>query len=191
MFKKVLIKFYILENRLLFKIKGVSHGLNLMVMGRVNLIVRGEITIGDNLNVISGKMLNSLGRNIKTSLRVDENASILIGDNVGMSCVSIWSKKRIEIGNNVKLGADVMVFDSDMHSLHFLERRNPETDALNAKKSPIIISNDVFVGARSIITKGVVIGQRSIIAAGSVVTRSIPEDEIWGGNPAKFIKKIS
>lgn len=34
------------------------------------------------------------------------------------------------------------------------------------------------------------IGERSIIAAGSVVVKDVPPDEVWGGNPAKFIKKI-
>jgi acetyltransferase-like isoleucine patch superfamily enzyme len=78
-----------------------------------------------------------------------------------------------------------------MHSLNFIERRLPETDSSNAKSMPIIIKDDVFIGTRSIINKGVIIGERSIVASGSVVTKSIPQDEIWGGNPAKFIKKIN
>lgn len=53
------------------------------------------------------------------------------------------------------------------------------------------ICDDVFIGCRSIILKGVTIGARSIIAAGSVVTKDVPADEIWGGNPAQFIKKIN
>ena len=54
----------------------------------------------------------------------------------------------------------------------------------------VTIGNDVFIGANCYIGKGVSIGDRSIIAAGSVVVKSIPPDEIWGGNPAKFIKQI-
>ncbi|WP_103192495.1 acyltransferase [Formosa algae] len=46
------------------------------------------------------------------------------------------------------------------------------------------------MGASSIILKGVTIGENSIIGAGSVVTKSVPCNEIWGGNPAKFIRKI-
>ncbi|MNL65825.1 2,3,4,5-tetrahydropyridine-2,6-dicarboxylate N-acetyltransferase [compost metagenome] len=57
------------------------------------------------------------------------------------------------------------------------------------KKEPIIIEQDVFIGANSIILKGVTIGARSIIGAGSIVTKNVPADEIWGGNPAKFIRK--
>ena len=56
---------------------------------------------------------------------------------------------------------------------------------------PIIVGDDVFVGANSIILKGVIIGARVIIGAGSVVTKNIPSDEIWAGNPAKFIRKVN
>ena len=57
-------------------------------------------------------------------------------------------------------------------------------------KSPVIIEDNVFIGARSIILKGVTIGRNSIVGAGSVVTKSIPSNQIWGGNPAKFIRNI-
>lgn len=188
---KLLIKLYINYNRIKFRVLNVRYGTNMMVMGPIHIIARGNFIIGDNLNVISGIMINTLGRNIKTSLRVDKKASISIGNNVGMSCVAIWSREKITIGDNVKLGANVMVFDSDMHSLDYQLRRDVSTDGVNAKSSPIVIGDDVFVGANSIITKGVIIGEKSIIATGSVVVKSVPKNEIWGGNPAKFIKKIS
>ena len=191
MISRIIIKLNILRNRLLFNQPCIQVGNNLMVMGPINLIVRGELVIGENLNLISGNMMNTLGRNLKSAIRVDKNAQIIIGNNVGMSCVSIWSKEKIVIGDNVKLGANVQVFDSDMHSLNYKLRRNINTDGINAKSAPIIIEDDVFIGANSIITKGVRIGKRSIIATGSVVIKSVPENEIWGGNPAKFIKTIS
>jgi acetyltransferase-like isoleucine patch superfamily enzyme len=56
---------------------------------------------------------------------------------------------------------------------------------------PIVIGDDVFIGANSIVLKGVNIGDRSIIGAGSVVSKNIPADEIWAGNPIKFIKRIN
>ncbi len=52
------------------------------------------------------------------------------------------------------------------------------------------IGNNVFLGANVIICKPVTIGDNSAIAAGAVVTKDIPEGEIWGGVPAKFIKKV-
>lgn len=55
----------------------------------------------------------------------------------------------------------------------------------------ICIGEHVFLGTNTIITKPVSIGHHSVIGAGSVVTKDIPPFEIWGGVPAKFIKKIN
>lgn len=54
----------------------------------------------------------------------------------------------------------------------------------------VVIGNNVFIGANSVITKPVVIGDGALIGAGSVVTKNIPNNEVWAGNPAHFICKI-
>ena len=61
---------------------------------------------------------------------------------------------------------------------------------MHKKCAPVVIEDNVFIGARCIILKGVTIGENSVVGAGSVVTKSIPANEIWAGNPAKFIRKI-
>lgn len=53
---------------------------------------------------------------------------------------------------------------------------------------PIVIGNDVWIGDRVIILPGVHVGNGVVIGAGSVVTHSIPDYEVWGGNPAHFLK---
>ncbi|MDE6479941.1 MAG: acyltransferase [Muribaculaceae bacterium] len=55
----------------------------------------------------------------------------------------------------------------------------------------IKIGNRVFIGMNTLIVNSVTIGDDSVIAAGSVITKDIPAKEVWGGNPAKFIKKLS
>ena len=55
---------------------------------------------------------------------------------------------------------------------------------------PIHIGKRVWIGSGAIVLPGVTIGDNSIIGAGSVVTKDVPENCIYGGNPAKFIKKI-
>lgn len=194
MLNKIRLKYFIIKNILLFKWNNsVNFGSSLRIRGPFKFDIRNgaSLQIGDNLSLTSSLMINPLGRNLKSMFQIDENAKIVIGDNVGMSCVSLWAKKNITIGNNVKLGAGVIIMDSDMHSLDHINRRNFITDEINAKSKEIIIGDDVFIGVSSIITKGIVIGDRSIVAAGSVVVKSIPKDEIWGGNPAKFLRKIN
>lgn len=194
MILRFILFYYILKYIILFKfIRRVSYGKNMRIRGYAKFQFKdnSKLEIGNNFVLASGLMLNPLGKNLQSMIRIDNNAYISIGNNVGMSCVTLWSKKFIKIGDNVKIGADTIVMDSDMHSLNYKLRRSTETDSINAKYGEIVIGNDVFIGTRVIITKGVVIGDRSIIAAGSVVSKSIPQDEIWGGNPAKFISKIN
>ena len=151
-----------------------------------------QLSIGNNCIIVSGGYRNGFGRNLHSSITIYGNGHLDIGDNVRMSDVAISCRQHIRIGNFVMIGGDVLIFDSNAHSLQWKERRDetPIPKHGTIKHSDIIIDDDVFIGARSIITKGVHIGARSIIATGSVVTRNIPSDEIWGGNPAKFIKKI-
>ncbi|MDD2995041.1 MAG: DapH/DapD/GlmU-related protein [Paludibacter sp.] len=55
----------------------------------------------------------------------------------------------------------------------------------------VILKKGCFIGANSIIQKGCIIGENSIVGAGSVVTKVIPDNEVWAGNPAQFIRNLS
>lgn len=126
----------------------------------------------------------------KCKLYVRKDAVLTIGNNTGFNGTLIYAAKEIHIGKNVKVGGGTRISDTNFHSLDYEERRSAHTDSLNAVCAPIIIEDDVFIGANCIIGKGVVIGARSIIAAGSVVVKSIPADCVAGGNPAKVIRQI-
>ncbi len=54
----------------------------------------------------------------------------------------------------------------------------------------VVIGDNVFIGMNTIIVNAVNIGDNAIIGAGSVVNRDIPANEIWAGNPARFIRKL-
>jgi len=54
----------------------------------------------------------------------------------------------------------------------------------------IVIKKGASIGAASVILGGITIGENAMIGAGSVVTKNIPSNELWVGNPAKFIRKI-
>lgn len=104
-----------------------------------------------------------------------------------MSSTRMWVHDSVNIGDNVKIGACVLITGTDAHPLDYLARR---TFNDGTKSAPIIIEDDVWVGALSNILKGVTIGARSIIGVGSVVTRSIPADCVAAGNPCKVMKSL-
>lgn len=173
-----------------FRMYGVEYGKHCVVHGKlyINLFSTAKLRIGDNLYFSSGWGINALCANRRGMIYATENATITIGNNVGMSSTVLWAHKSITIGNHVKIGGNCILIDTDSHNKDYMIRRGQYTDWGVAE--PIVIEDDVFVGMNCLILKGVTIGARSIIAAGSVVTKSIPADCIAGGNPAKVIKSL-
>jgi acetyltransferase-like isoleucine patch superfamily enzyme len=97
------------------------------------------------------------------------------------------------ISNNCVIGAPGHPVDWVSSSPVFVGgrnflRKNFSTHEFNDNEITII-GNDVWVGTNCLIRKGVTIGDGSIIGMGSIVTKDIPPYEIWGGNPARLIKK--
>lgn len=176
-------------NKFFLKTKKVTYGKNLTITGRIFLKGEGSIIIGDNVNIKSKPFDNPTSGGNRTSLISTSGAQIKIGNNVGMSHTAITAMKSVEIGDNVLIGSNSMIADTDFHPID-AEKRLAE-DGTAVKVSPIKIEDNVFIGARSIILKGVTIGENSVVGAGSVVTKDIPANEIWAGNPAKFIKKVN
>ena len=198
--QKIEHKFFIIFNRYYFSYKEIKFGKNLNVYYKIylNIAQKSQITIGDNFLFTSGKSINPLCRNICGSIHTTRNAIIQIGNNVGISSACIWAKERIIIGNNVNIGGDTIIIDTDAHNLDYRIRNSKaineegiSIDSITATSKPIIIEDDVLIGTRCIILKGVRIGTRSVIGSGSVVTKSIPADCIAAGNPCKIIKYIN
>lgn len=148
-----------------------------------------KLKIGDNCIFRSRTSSNFVGINKKVSIGVAKNAELIIGNKCGFSGTSIYAANSIKIGDYCIFGGNTFIWDTDFHPLNYEDRRVHKVKEINT--SPISIGNDVFVGANSVILKGITIGDRAIIGAGSVVTKDIPADEVWAGNPAKFIKKIT
>lgn len=191
---------YIRINRLIFKIYDIKFGCNLKVYDSIYLRIskNGSFTVGDNFTLKSGDGINPISRNIKSMIYIAENASIKIGNNTGLSSPCLRAKESITIGNNVKVGGDCIIIDTDSHNLDYRIRNGSKSyngkylpESQTAISKPVIIEDDVLIGTRCIILKGVTIGARSIIAAGSVVTKPIPSDCIAGGNPCKVIRSIN
>lgn len=184
-------------NRWYLRYKRIVYGGNLQVYNKVYITgAKGNITIGDNFHLTSGDAINPICRNIRACIHLGScKASITIGNHVGMSSPSIWVNERLTIGNNVNIGGNCMILDTDTHQIDYLARRGQKAANLDDPKTtvqtaPVTIEDDVWIGANCIILKGVTIGAHSVIGAGSVVTKSIPADSIAAGNPCRVIRKI-
>lgn len=143
------------------------------------------ITIGRHFRAVSKIRFNSFGIIQKVIIRtVRPGAKVVIGDYVGISGCTISAANSITIGNHVLIGSGVAIVDQDAHAIDPVERRKGTG---KIKTAPVVIEDDVFIGARAIILKGVTIGRGSVIGAGAVVPKSIPAYSIAVGNPAKVV----
>lgn len=172
-------------NRIRLNVNGIVYGENFKINGRPLIV--GNIKIGSNCRINSGQEYNPIGGDSRTILIAYEG-KITIGNNVGISNATLISQEEIIIDDDVRIGGSVKIYDTDFHSLD-IEKRLVKVDCDIVKKA-IVIKQGAFIGAHSIILKGVTIGKNSIVGAGAVVATSIPDGEIWAGNPAKFVRKI-
>lgn len=150
----------------------------------------GSLIIGSGFKCNNKAESNSIGLIQPCVFNIcTEGSQIEIGNNVGISGSSICARERVIIGNNVLIGSGCLITDSDAHPLDWKDRRDAREDKVRC--APIIIGDDVFIGARSIILKGVNIGNRAVIGAGSVVVKDVPADCVVAGNPAQIVKPLT
>lgn len=181
-----------LITRLVLSLNGVKYGsIRSTGVPHVHISLNGVCEFGDNM--VMGNWIGSYATGLlgKCRIEVRNGAKLKVGYNVGITLTTIVCHQQITIGNNVNIGVGVHIYDTDFHSLDPNLRSNPATDWENKKTKPVLIEDNVFVGAQSIILKGVTIGKNSVIGAGSVVTRDIPANVIAGGNPCKILKNLN
>ena len=95
----------------------------------------GKCEIGENFQMNNGIKGNPIGRAQPCILWVDKNAELIIGNNVGISQTALVCHHKITIGNHVKIGGNVCVYDTDFHSLSADLRKDPELDIKHKFKS--------------------------------------------------------
>jgi acetyltransferase-like isoleucine patch superfamily enzyme len=146
----------------------------------------GKINIGRGVCINSGFAANPVGGSQTVLLFKSDDALIEIGEGTGISNALIAAYEHVYIGKNVSIGAGTKIMDTDFHPLDLDERLKD----VNIPHKPVRIEDGAFIGTEAMVLKGVTIGENSVVGAGAVVTKSIPPGEIWGGNPAKFIRKL-
>lgn len=114
---------------------------------------------------------------------------LIIGDNVTINAYChIACINKIQIGNNVLIGGNVLITD---HSHGKLERTDiPFNKRELLSKGSVIIEDNVWIGEHACIMPGVTIGEGSIIGANAVVTKDVPPYSVSGGVPSKVIREI-
>jgi acetyltransferase-like isoleucine patch superfamily enzyme len=143
---------------------------------------------GDGLQLRSTVRSNPLGANHPVILCTWQAGAILrIGKNFAMTGGSIVAAEKVIIGDNVNVGANTTIMDTDFHPLDAQVRR---LDAHSAKTAPVLIEDDVFIGVNCLVLKGVTIGRGSVVGAGSVVTKDVPPATIVAGNPLRILENI-
>jgi acetyltransferase-like isoleucine patch superfamily enzyme len=172
------------------KLQGCKLGRGFRTTGAIRVKARaaGSIVIGEHVRLLAGWRSNRVGLCGPVILHTLENGKIEIGDHTGASAIVISSRSGVKIGRYCNLGGNVRIFDHDFHSLDAEVRRGLRPESACGTK-PVLIGDDVFVGAQSIILKGVTIGNRAVIGAGSVVSKNIPEDCVAAGAPAVIVRQ--
>lgn len=112
--------------------------------------------------------------------------AVHIGDNtrIGISNVLIGP---VTIGNNVIIAQHVVMSGLN----HNYEDVNMPVSLQPVTTAEIIVEDDCWIGANSVLTAGVRIGRHAVVAGGSVVTKDVPPFSVVGGNPARILKQYN
>jgi acetyltransferase-like isoleucine patch superfamily enzyme len=133
-------------------------------------------TIWQYVVVLPGAII---GRKCNINAHCFIENDVVIGDNVTLKCgVFVWD--GVTIGNKVFVGPNV-TFTNDKY---------PRSKQYPAKFQKTFINDGASLGAGSIILGGITIGKNAMIGAGSVVTKDVPANQLWIGNPARFIREV-
>ena len=145
----------------------------------------GKISFGENIQigVVAAHYTYSSYNYILAS---GKDTEVKFGNNVVMANgATIQATAGISLGNDVMIGINCFLVDTDGHDLDPEKRMNGVV-----KSAKITIEDNVVIFYNSVVFKGVTIGKNSIIGACSVVTKDIPPNVFAAGSPAKVIRNL-
>lgn len=134
--------------------------------------VGSQITVGNCAKLVA-------------TLNAWEEGEIAIGDRTTINGARIDAMaSKVMIGEDCMFSDEIIIQGYDQHTIVDIPTRSP----VNHEKRGVAIGNHVWIGRRAIILPGVTIGHGAIIGAGSVVTRNVPPQTAFAGNPAAQIR---
>lgn len=154
-----------------------QYGKRIRVWGNLVVENKGKMMIGDRVRIVSTPARTELIANPGGTLEIGNSVFINYG-------CSFAANQKIVIGSHCSIGPHTIIMDNNYHRLE-PERRNEMPES-----APVVLEENVWLGARVIILPGVRIGTGSVIGAGSVVTRDIPPRVVAAGLPARVIKTL-
>lgn len=173
-----------------YKLGSFSMGANVYIDNPENVIFESGVNIDPNVQFLTGNNGRiKLGEKstVKTGVIIRcFGGQIEIGKDCSLNpyCI-IYGNAGVKIGNDVRMAANSQIYASS----HIYDDINMPIRTQGISKKGVVINDNVWLGANVIILDGVTIGSGTIVAAGSVVTKSMPENVIIGGVPAKIIKE--
>lgn len=163
--------------------KNVKGSLNSIKGNSCYILNKGIIIMGERVLINSFPNGSMHQTAISTYFK---EAEVIIGNNCNLNGLVIHCNEKVVIGDDCMFGPGTILCDNDSHRVTI----DPIVRNQKPESAPIILGDCVWIGMNCIVLKGVTIGKNSIIAAGAVVTKSVPENCVYGGNPAKLIKEL-
>ena len=178
--------FFVIPIGLKSRLKVITYRLFGMQLGNNNRFEGGKCRAFSQIKVGNNNVLFGGGYTIWPIGDIYNGIRIHIKDNSMFNRnLYIDACGYIEIGNGCMVGPDVYITDSNHKVEYGISSRNIP---MNVGK--VIIGDNCWIGAKSIILKDVELGENCVVAAGTVVTKSFPAGSVIGGVPAKLIRTL-
>jgi acetyltransferase-like isoleucine patch superfamily enzyme len=177
---------------LLLARKGVRY---LWELASARVRLRAADVVGAHARTLGRPRIENLGRmelgrdvllrsvNVPVELCTGPGGVLRIGDGARLNYgVSIAAQEEVSIGARARIGPYVMIVDSDFHDPYVRSRR--------PRPRPVVIEDDVWIGAKASVLRGVRIGRGAIVGTGAVVTRDVEPFAVVAGVPARVVDRL-
>jgi acetyltransferase-like isoleucine patch superfamily enzyme len=148
----------------------------------MGMSIKDDVIIGEGTKIWYPELSNiygcKIGNNCNIGALVEIRANVTIGNGCKIQAFA-FLPEGINIGNNVFIGPNV-TFTNDKY---------PKA-AGDWKSLKTVVEDGASIGASAVILPGIKIGKNVLIGAGSVITKNIPDNELWVGNPARFLRRV-